>query len=145
MTNFIPDDVKEAANKMGSDWIKGEEFDGEGLTLQVVQQLEKVRSNNPKYGAQETDFLVKNDILEVGESFRFVFKTADGTERKFDTKSSPFFIAFKQCEDLGVDDWVKITRTGKTTETRYIAEKVDAPVSQEKPVEEEIDPSKIPF
>jgi len=143
MNDFMPEEVREAANKMGNDWIKGEEFDGEGLTLQLVQPLEKVRSNNPKYGAQETDFLVKNDLLEVGESFRFVFKTTDGTERKFDTKSSPFFIGFKQCEELGVGDWVKIARTGKTTETRYSVEKVDAPIEPAQP-SDDLDPSQIP-
>jgi hypothetical protein len=146
LNDFFPEDVKEAANKIGNDWLKGEEFDGEGLVLQVVKPLEKVKSNNPKYGAQETDFLVKNDLLEVGETFRFTFMTPDGTERKFDTKSSPFFIGFKQCEELGVGDWVKITRTGKTTETRYEVVKVDAPESLPvQQTEEEIAPKDIPF
>ncbi len=89
--------------------------------------MEKMKSTNPKYGAQETDFLVKEEILEEGETFRYIFKTTDGKERKLDTKSAPFFLGIKQCEELGVNDWVKITRTGKTDETRYEVVKVDAP------------------
>lgn len=131
--DIMPLDVREAANKIGNDWIKGEEFEGEGLVLQVVKPLEKIRSQNPKYGAQETDFLVRNEILDVGETFRFTFLTTDGTERKIDTKSSPFFIGFKQCEELGVGDWVKITRIGKTTETRYEVVKVDASLTVNQP------------
>ena len=123
--DIFPSDVREAADKVGNEWIKGADFDGEGLTLQVEKALEKVQSNNPKYGAQETDYLVKNEILEKGETFRYTFKTAEGVERKFDSKSAPFFLAFKNCEELGVGDWVKITRTGQTTETRYEVVKTD--------------------
>lgn len=127
MTNFMPDDVKEASDKIGGDWIKASEFEG-GLVLQVAKPMEKVRAGNPKYGAQEADWLVKNEILEVGETFRFTFNSTEGLERKIDTKSTPFFIAFKNCEELGIDDWIQITRTGKTDETRYTVEKVDQPV-----------------
>lgn len=125
--DFFPKDVKEAAEKLGSDWIKGAEFDGGGLVLQLVKPLEKVKANNPEYGAQEDDYLVKGEILEVGQTLRFTFKDAESTERKFDTSSTPFFIGFKQCEDLGVGDWVHITRTGKTNKTRYAVEKADQP------------------
>lgn len=128
MNDIFPSDVREAADKMGSDWYKGADFDGEGQIVQVVKPMEVVKSNNPKYGAQETDFLVKQEILEVGETLRFVFKGTDGKEKQFDTKSAPFFIGFKQCEELGVGDWVKISREGKTTDTRYSVEKVEKPV-----------------
>src|SRR5665213_551500 len=111
--DIFPSDIRDAANKMGSDWYKGSDFDGEGLVVQVSKPMEVVKSNNPKYGAQETDFLVKQEILEEGETLRFTFKGADGTEKQFDTKSAPFFIGFKQCEELGIGDWVKISREGK--------------------------------
>src|SRR5665213_2410504 len=116
--NFFPDDVKEAADKIGGDWLKGSDFDG-GLVLQVSKPMEKIKSNNPMYGAQEDDFLVKQDILEEGETLRYTFTTPEGAEKKFDSKSAPFFLGFKQCEELGVGDWVNITRTGKTDKTRY--------------------------
>lgn len=125
MENFFPEDVKEAADNIGSEYIKGAEFDGEGLVLQLIKPLEKIKPANPKYAAVEADWLVKNEILEEGETFRFTFKTADGQERKFDSKSAPFFLGFKQVEELGVGDCVKITRTGKTDKTRYTVEKVD--------------------
>lgn len=125
--DIFPEDVREAADSMGGEFIKGAEFDGDGLTLQFSQPMEKLKASNPKYGAEEKDFLVKQEILEVGETFRYHFKTADGSERKIDSKSSPLFIGIKQCEDLGVGDWVKITRTGKTDKTRYVVEKVEAP------------------
>src|SRR5487761_2293984 len=98
--DIFPEDVREASDKIGGDWIKGAEFDGDGLTLQLIQPVEKMRASNPKYGAEEKDFLVKNEILEVGDTFRYIFKTAEGTDRKIDSTSSPFFIAFKQCEGL---------------------------------------------
>lgn len=124
MTSIFPDDVRDAADKMGGEWIKPSEFES-GLTLQFSKPLEKVVARNPKYGGQETDYLVKNDILEKGETFEFTFLSEDGTERKLHSKSAPFFIAFKQVEELGVGDWVTITRTGKTDETRYTVEKIE--------------------
>ena len=125
--DIFPADVREAANQIGGEFIKGAEIDGEGLVLQVAKPMEKIKASNPKYGAEEKDFLVKQEILEVGETFRFYFNMPDGTERKIDTKSSPFFIGFKQCEDLGVGDWVRVNRTGKTDKTRYSVEKVEKP------------------
>lgn len=158
MSNDIfPSNVREAADKLGSNWIKGEEFEGDGLVLQLSKPMEVVKSNNPQYGAQEADFLVKNEILNVGETLRFTFATKEGTERQIDTKSAPFFIGIKQVEELGVGDWVHITRTGKTNETRYTVEKIDAPVALGNPEslvtkrddmgypEEEIDPKSIPL
>lgn len=142
--DIFPDEVREAANQIGGEFIKGAEFDGDGLVLQVSKAMEKIKASNPKYGAEEKDFLVKQEILEVGETFRFYFKTPEGDERKIDTKSSPFFIGFKQCEELGVGDWIRVTRTGKTDKTRYTVEKVDAPEVSTSP-EEDIDPKDIPF
>lgn len=129
--DIFPQDVRDAAEKIGGDWLKGADFDGTGVVLQFARTMEKMRSNNPQYGATEEDFLVKNDLLDEGETFRYTFATADGSEKKYDSKSAPFFLGIKQCEDLGVGDWVRITRTGKTDKTRYTVEKVDAPeVSQ---------------
>lgn len=132
MNDIFPPDVQAASDKIESDWISAKEFDGDGLVLQVVKPLEKIKSPNPKYGAKADNFLVKNAILEAGETFRYIFSTEKGNERKIDTNSSPFFIAFKQAtadEDnpLVIGDWVRIIRTGETTETRYTVEKVEAP------------------
>jgi hypothetical protein len=138
--DIFPQDIKDASDKIGSDWIKGSEYDGDGLVLQFAKPIEKITPTNPKYGAEETDFLVKNEILEVGQTLRYVFTTADGTERKFDSASTPFFIGIKQCEDLGVGDWVHIVRTGKTDKTRYTATKVDKPLSPLKDATSEEDP-----
>ena len=140
MDNFFPEDVQAAAEQLGGNWLKASEFAGEGMTLKLSAPLEKIHSNNPKYGAQESDFLVKKEILEVGESFLYSFEDATGAARKLESKSSPLFIAFKSCEDLGVGEWVHITRTGNTTDTRFTVVKVPAPVSQETP-----DPKDIPF
>lgn len=126
--DIFPQDIKDASEKIGSEFIKGAEFDGNGLVLQFAKPIEKITPTNPKYGAEETDFLVKNEILEVGQTLRYVFTTADGTDRKFDSASTPLFIGIKQCEDLGVGDWVHIVRTGKTDKTRYTATKVDKPL-----------------
>ena len=131
MSNIFPPDVKEASDKIESEWISAKEFDGEGLILQIVQPLEKMVSTNPKYGAKADNFLVKNAILEVGETFRYIFKSSKGNDRKIDTNSAPFFIGFKQAtaeDEVGVGDWVEIVRTGETTETRYEVTKASAPV-----------------
>jgi hypothetical protein len=126
MSDFIPQDVKDASDKLTSNWLKGSSFEGEGLVLQVAKPMEKVPS---KYGAEEDDYLVENNILEKGQSFRYTFNDAEGRERKIDSCSTPFFIGFKQVEELGVGDWVKIVRTGKTDKTRYTVTKVDAPAN----------------
>lgn len=119
--DFFPKDVAEAASKISSDWLKGSDFDGAGLVLKVTKPMEKVKS---QYGAEEDDYLVKNEILAVGESFRYTFEDKEGKERKITSSSTPFFIAFKQCEELGIGDWVQITRSGKTDKTRYTVDKV---------------------
>jgi len=85
---------------------------------------------NPKYGAEEKDYLVKNEILEAGETFKYVFKDAEGNEREHDSASAPMCIGFQQAQ-VEPGDWVKITRTGKTDETRYSIEKVEAPAKKE--------------
>lgn len=143
MNNFMPEEIRDAANKIGGDWIKPIEFDGDGLVLQVAKPLEKVKS---QYGADEGDFMVNNGLLEIGESFRFTFTSIEGKERKIDTTSAPFFIAFKQVEELGVGDWVQIKRTGKTDKTRYSVEKMEAPDNAVSPLNsEEVSPKDIPF
>lgn len=151
--DFIPKDVQEAADKAGGNWIKASEFEGKGLVLQVSKPMEKVKSNNPKYGAQEKDYLVKTEILEVGETFHYTFMTPEGNERQIDSASGPMFIGFKQCEELGVGDWVQITREGERSDTRFTVEKVDAPsVSPRKSIldssqtlEQPVNPEDIPF
>lgn len=141
MTNFMPDDVKEASSKVGGDWLKGQDFDGAGLVLKVAKPMEKIKS---QYGAEEKDWLVTSEILAVGESFRYTFEDAEGKERKIDSSSTPFFIGFKQCEELGVGDWVSIVRSGKTDKTRYTVEKVDAPVLQRKDITDTAGSKEIP-
>lgn len=121
----MPKDVQESAKNIGSNWLKGKDFEG-GLTLQIAAPMEKVAS---QYGAEEDDYLVEHNILEKGQSFRYTFKDSEGKERKIDSASTPFFIAFKQVEELGVGDWVTVTRTGKTDKTRYTVEKVEAPAT----------------
>ncbi len=121
--DIFPEDVREAAEKLGGDWISSKEFDA-GLTLQVAKPFEKVQN---RYGAEEDDFLVERGILSVGEVFLYTFRDEKDAERKITSKSAPLFLAFKQ-SDVQVDDWVKITRTGKTDKTRYTVEKAEKPL-----------------
>lgn len=139
--NIFPEDVMEVADKLGSDWIKGSEFES-GLTLQI-KSVEKVSS---RYGAIETDSMVEKNILAVGEIFRYSFVTKDGKERKMDSKSMPMFIGFKSA-GLEMDDWVSITRTGKGEETRYTVTKTSTEdtTAPQTPSTNEINPSDIPF
>lgn len=140
MSDIFPPDVKDAAEKLSSNWLKASEFEGEGKILQFSKPIEKIKS---QFGAEANDYLVENNILEEGETFRYTFTDTDGIERKIDSASTPFFIAVKQCEELGVGDWVHIIRIGKTDKTRYTVEKVDAPVSPAKP--DEVKPEDVAF
>lgn len=108
----------------GGDWIKGSEFDGGGLLVQYVSHEKK----QSKYGATDQDGLCEKGILEEGELFSFVFNTKDG-QRKFDTKSFPFFIAMKECE-IVENGWYLIKRTGKLSDTRYTVTPVEAPTTK---------------
>lgn len=128
--SIFPDDVREASDKMGGEFIKAQEFE-DGLILQVTKPMEKIMSRNPKYGATKENYLVKQEILEIGQTFHYEFVNAEGEKRSHDSNSPAMFIGFKQCEELGVGDWVRITRTGKTDQTRYTVEKVEAPQKPE--------------
>lgn len=123
--SIFPPEVVASASQVGGKWIKASEFEGEGLTLKI-KKVEKVRANNPKYGAEEKDYLVKNEILEVGETFKYLFEDAEGNEREHDSASTPMFIGFQQAELEG-GEWVKIRREGKMDKTRYFVEKIEAP------------------
>lgn len=119
-----PPEVEEAASKVGGKWIKAGEFEGEGLTL-TIKRVEKVRANNPKYGAEEKDYLVKNEILEVGETFKYIFEDAEGNEREHDSASTPMYIGFKQAE-IEAGDLIKVKREGDRDKTRYYVQKVNS-------------------
>lgn len=131
MTNIFPEDVNEAAKSLGSNWISAAEFEA-GPVLQIAKPMEKLKASNPKYGAEEKNYLVTKEILAVGETFRYHFKTPEGEEKQIDSTSAPMFIGMRSVEELGVGDWVKITRTGKTSETRFTVEKVEEQVSHAK-------------
>ncbi len=124
MDSFFPADVNEAAKSLASNWISAAEFEA-GPVLQIFKPMEKIKASNPKYGAEAKNYLVTKEILAEGETFRYHFKTPEGEEKQIDSTSAPLFIGMRSVEELGVGDWVKITRTGKTSETRFTVEKVD--------------------
>lgn len=135
----------ETMEKVGkSDWYSGTDFEGEGLTLQI-KSVEKVKS---QYGADENHKLVEKEVLEKGELFRYTFVDVEGNEKPFDSHSQPFMIAMNQAE-FNMGDWLHITRTGKLKDTRYVAEKVDAPAVSPAKSEDNSDdtprPEDIPF
>ena len=146
MSNFFPESVNEAASKMGDDWVKVEQLEA-GITLQLAKPMEIKASKNPQYGAKEDNYLVKQNILEEGQTMHFIFNNAAGEPQYLDTNSAPFFIALKNIEELGVGDWIKIVRTGKATNTRYTISKVEAPVSPAKPQPDSLDDlaDSVPF
>lgn len=134
---------EEIMEKVGkSDWLTGADFDGDGLVLKVVS-VDKISS---QYGADDSHSLVEKGILSSGQTFRYVFADAEGNERKFDSHSTPFMIAMNNAE-FNFGDFLHITRTGKQKDTRYVAEKVDAPkvLKQTEYPAEDINPEDIPF
>lgn len=128
----VPKDVKEAAEAAGGGgdrFIKAEEFEGNGLLLKVVS-FKKMKSKNPKYGANEKDALFAQKILGDGETFEYVFETILAPDaaadefpkrRTVESKSLALFIAFSQC-DPNAGDQVRIKKEGKMEETRYTVE-----------------------
>ena len=130
-----------------NEWYTGEDCSGDGLTLQI-KNVEKVSS---QYGAKADNGLVEREILEEGQIYRYTFADAEGKEKNFDSHSMPFFIAMQGAE-FNFGDWLLIKRTGKLRDTRYTADKVDAPVSQANPSLSDAigspdfsDPKNIPF
>ena len=108
----IPDEL---AKREPGKFIRGEEFEGAGLTLEVVG-FEKTTSE--EYGADEKNWLVTEGKLEVGGTFKYSFKNTEGEERVFESNSPGLFIAYSQVNpDAGAK--VHIVRTGKTNKTRY--------------------------
>lgn len=97
-----------------SKFIKGADFDGEGLTLEFVK-MEKFTPNDPQYGVVHTrgaggvitkeNYFVKNGKLLEGESFKYFFKDGE-QEREFDNNSVRFFFAY---EKAGLTGGEKVT------------------------------------
>lgn len=121
-------EVSDALKGMGGSFLKGSDFEGDGLVLKYVGH-EKVPS---RYGAGEDSKIVERGILEEGEVFRFSFQDANGNQKTFDTYSFPFIIGMNQAE-INEGDWLRISRSGKTTETRYSVEKTEKPEGFEYP------------
>jgi len=111
---------KEISKKlMTNQYLKGTDFENEGITL-TFKGVEKVKA---RFGASEDSKLVEKGILEEGEAFKYSFEDADGNERIFESHSMPFAVAMNTAE-VNEGDKVHISRTGKTTETRYAVELV---------------------
>lgn len=104
---------------MASIFLRGADFDDEGIKL-TFKGVEKTKG---RFGAPEDSKLVEKGILEEGEAFKYSFTDSDGNERVFESHSMPFAIAMNQAE-VNEGDELHISRTGKTTETRYTVAKV---------------------
>lgn len=89
-------------NQGGGNFLKGADFDGEGLVLEVVG-MEKFSPADSKYGIKNTygaggvvtkeNWFIKQGILTEGQSFKYSF-LVDGIEKAFDNSSLSFYFAF---------------------------------------------------
>jgi hypothetical protein len=85
-----------------SSFLKGADFDKEGLVVEVVG-MEKFVPSDPKYGIKNTygaggvvtkeNWFIKQGILEEGQSFKYSF-IVDGVEKAFDNSSLSFYFTF---------------------------------------------------
>ena len=120
---FFPESDNDDSAVKG--YIKGSEFDGEGLKLEVVGMevyTPKKGENGEDYGAKHTygaggvitkeNYLIKEGILKEGETFKYKFKQ-DGVERNFDNSSVGFSFAVKNA-GLKEGDIVTIKRNKKS-------------------------------
>ena len=104
--------------------MKGADFDGDGLKLEVVK-MEKFTPKDDKYGVKNTygaggvvtkeHWFIKNNLLKEGESFKYTFKSED-VEKSFDNSSLGFYFTFVKAE-LQAGDIVLIKRN-KISETK---------------------------
>lgn len=100
-----------------SKFIKGAEFDGEGLRLEVVK-MEKFTPADSQYGVKnqygaggviaKKNYFVDKGILNEGESFRYSFKEED-KDREFENNSVRFYFAYENAK-LVAGDRVHIKR-----------------------------------
>lgn len=109
---------------VGGSFLKGADFDGDGLKLEVVK-MEKFTPKDDKYGVKNTygaggvvtkeHWFIKNNLLKEGESFKYTFKSED-VEKSFDNSSLGFYFTFVKAE-LQAGDIVLIKRN-KISETK---------------------------
>src|SRR3990167_5088547 len=100
MENGVASDYRNEVQ--GSNFLKGADFDGEGLVVEVVG-MEKFTPGDPKFGIKNTygaggvvvkeNWFIKQGILEEGQSFKYSF-VVDGLEKAFDNSSLSFYFAF---------------------------------------------------
>ena len=104
-----------------SKFIKGAEFDGEGLVLEFIK-MDKFVPTDAQYGVQnqygaggvvtKENYFVKNGKLAEGESFKYYFKEGE-KEREFDNNSVRFYFASEKAA-LKEGDKVTIKRNKKS-------------------------------
>lgn len=116
-------------------FIKGVEFEGNGLKLKVSKTPEKIEANDPKFGWP--------DGPDKGKTIKFYFEQ-DGKERTFESKSARFIQAFNAVAVVGEE--IVIRRTGTGTDTQYFAQSAGtADQTLTAPPEDEIDINDINF
>lgn len=104
-----------------SKFIKGNEFDGEGLKLTFIK-MEKFTPPDSQYGVknvygaggkvEKENFFVKKGLLAEGESWKYYFKDGE-KEREFDNNSVRFYFAYENAK-LVEGDVVTIKRNKKS-------------------------------
>lgn len=114
--------VPENLAKHSSPFLKGEDFDGEGMNL-IIKGFAVIKANNPEYGANEDTAMYKQGKLQLGETFKYDFLTVadneiDAEERTYESTSPGFFIAFNKLAPVGGEK-VNVRREGKAAKTRY--------------------------
>lgn len=86
----------------GGNFLKGSDFDGVGLVVEVVG-MEKFMPSDDKFGVKnqygaggvvtKVNWFIKQGILEEGYSFKYIF-LVNGIEKRFDNSSLSFYFAF---------------------------------------------------
>lgn len=103
-----------------SKYLKSVDFE-KGLEVEFIGE-EKVKSNNPEYGANEADYLFKQNLLGKGETFRYCF-IVEGMEKFYDSKSAVFFISMKNA-DPNVNEGLHIQKVGEKKDTKWLIRKL---------------------
>ena len=113
-------------DKMTNNFVKAEDLI-HGTWM--IESVDIIQSNNPKYGAREKgndgkpDKLFEQGILQEGETLRYSLINDAGEAKVYDSKGVALYIAVKKA-NVDKGEPIRFTKTGSGDNTRYTVERV---------------------
>ncbi len=118
---FIREGAVESVEGSSKKFLGSEDFNN-GITL-VAVDMQIFTPDDTKYGVKneygaggvlvKENWLVKNGVLKEGESFRYVFKTEDGSDAIFENNSLSMYFSFTKANP-NAGEKINIKRTANS-------------------------------